>query len=154
VEIYPGTYEEYLWSKAQRDSGPPAGAQITAKSASNKTPAVPSKQADSKAGRKQAPPAQPVTTAPPAQPTYEDKKRADAETRRRRRADDERRSRITELEQRIAAHEAEIKAIEDQMTAATFYDDRAIADAAIARHQKLMWEVGDLMNRWETLQNS
>jgi hypothetical protein len=33
-----------------------------------------------------------------------------------------------------------------------FYDDRAAADAAVARHQTLMWEVGDLMNAWETLQ--
>jgi hypothetical protein len=40
------------------------------------------------------------------------------------------------------------------MAATTFYDDRTAAEAAIARHQKLMWEVGDLMNRWETLQNS
>jgi hypothetical protein len=95
-----------------------------------------------------------VSTGAPEHPTYEEKKRADAEARRQRRADEERRNRISELEQRIAAHEAEIKAIEGQMTAATFYDDRAAADAAIARHQKLMWEVGDLMNRWETLQNS
>ena len=48
----------------------------------------------------------------------------------------------------------EIKAIEARMTADGFYDDRSAADLAISRHQQLMWEVGDLMNRWETLQGS
>ena len=147
VEIYPGTYEEYLWSKAQRalPTAPVAPrATVTASGQpSGRTPLH----------RKVTAKERPSPNAP-EQRSYEEKKRADAETRRRRRADEERRGRITELEQRIAAHEAEIKAIEGQMTAATFYDDRAAADAAIARHQKLMWEVGDLMNRWETLQNS
>jgi hypothetical protein len=38
------------------------------------------------------------------------------------------------------------------MAAPGFYDDRAQADTAASRHQALMWEVGDLMNQWETLQ--
>jgi ATP-binding cassette subfamily F protein 3 len=149
VEIYPGTYEEYLWSKAQRDL-PPVAAPALRSAGSPATKPSPDKSPDRQKPRQKA---QPSTNSAEHQ-SYEDKKRADAEARRRRRADDDRRSRITELEQRIAAHEAEIKAIESQMTAATFYDDRAAADAAIAKHQKLMWEVGDLMNRWETLQNS
>ncbi|HEY5930055.1 MAG TPA: ATP-binding cassette domain-containing protein [Burkholderiales bacterium] len=157
VEIYPGTYEEYLWSKAQRDLPSPAPAPPRAAAAA--TSAKPSAPPGRKFGPapqadKKAPAQEHGSTRAPEHPTYQDKKRADAEARRQRRADDERRTRITELEQRIAAHEAEIKAIEGQMTATTFYDDRAAADAAIARHQKLMWEVGDLMNRWETLQNS
>ncbi|MCR4374628.1 MAG: ABC transporter C-terminal domain-containing protein, partial [Acidobacteria bacterium] len=86
--------------------------------------------------------------------SYEDKKRADAEARRKRRAEEERQTRIGELEQRIAAHETEIKALEARMANPGFYDDRATADAAVARHQQLMWEVGDLMNRWEALQDS
>jgi hypothetical protein len=40
------------------------------------------------------------------------------------------------------------------MAASGFYEDRAAADAAVARHQQLMWEVGDLMNQWEALQGS
>ena len=142
VEIYPGTYEEYLWSKEHREAPQP---QAPARVAAGPAP-PPTKGKLPK----------PKTQDPPKaeQRSYEDKKRADAETRKQKRADDERRNRITELEQRIATHEAEIKAIEGQMSAATFYDDRAAADAAIARHQKLMWEVGDLMNRWENLQNS
>jgi ATP-binding cassette subfamily F protein 3 len=151
VEIYPGTYEEYLWSKAQRE----APEAVPARPRSAASPGARPNQPDSKApGHKKTPAPAHGSMGAPEHPSYEDKKRADAETRRRRRADDERRTRITELEQRIAAHEAEIKAIEGQMAAATFYEDRAAADAAIARHQKLMWEVGDLMNRWETLQNS
>jgi hypothetical protein len=32
-----------------------------------------------------------------------------------------------------------------------FYEDRAAAQAAIDRHQTLMWEVGELMHQWEVL---
>lgn len=38
------------------------------------------------------------------------------------------------------------------MAAPGFYDDRVVADSVVAQHQALMWEVGDLMHRWETLQ--
>ena len=38
------------------------------------------------------------------------------------------------------------------MSAQGFYDDRDVANASIARHQSLMWEVGDLMGQWEALQ--
>jgi hypothetical protein len=34
-----------------------------------------------------------------------------------------------------------------------FYDDRSAAEAEIARHRDLMWEVGDLMGQWEALQS-
>ncbi len=34
-----------------------------------------------------------------------------------------------------------------------FYDDEESAKETIAHHQTLMWEVGDLMNQWEALQN-
>ena len=39
------------------------------------------------------------------------------------------------------------------MAAPGFYDDRTEAEAVIARHQDLMWEVGDLMSQWEALQS-
>ena len=101
-------------------------------------------------------PRTPHSAPSPAQPkaSYEDKKRADAEARRKRRTEEERQTRIGELEQRIAAHETEIKALEARMADPAFYDDRATADAAVTRHQLLMWEVGDLMNSWEALQDS
>jgi hypothetical protein len=34
-----------------------------------------------------------------------------------------------------------------------FYDDREAARPVVDRHQKLMWEVGELMIRWEALQD-
>jgi hypothetical protein len=38
------------------------------------------------------------------------------------------------------------------MAEAGFYTARDAASEKIARHQQLMWEVGDLMNQWEALQ--
>ena len=38
------------------------------------------------------------------------------------------------------------------MSAPGFYDNRQAADEAVARHQALMWKVGDLMQQWESLQ--
>ena len=40
------------------------------------------------------------------------------------------------------------------MAAPGFYDDRAAAQPVIDRHQTLMWEVGDLMHKWEELQSA
>ena len=34
-----------------------------------------------------------------------------------------------------------------------FYEQRAVAEEMITQHQRLMWEVGDLMNQWEALQS-
>jgi ATP-binding cassette subfamily F protein 3 len=131
IEVYPGTYEEYLWSKTQRQAA-----------------------ADAAARPKPAAPALKPATAKPAQPaTYDEKKRSDAESRKRRRSSDARGKRIADLEARIAEREQAIKDLETRMAAPGFYDDRTQADAAASRHQALMWEVGDLMNQWETLQS-
>ncbi len=61
-------------------------------------------------------------------------------------------TRLVELEKRIAEKEQAVKALEAQMAAAGFYDDRARAEQAAEEHRKLMWEVGDLMAQWESLQ--
>ena len=45
-----------------------------------------------------------------------------------------------------------MKALEAQMAAPGFYDDRERAAQAAEQHQKLMWETGDLMAQWEALQ--
>jgi ATP-binding cassette subfamily F protein 3 len=136
--VYPGTYAEFLWSKENR--------KVEGEAQKVKGERPKGKGTD-------APPAprtsQPAPSAPA--PSYEEKKRADAEARKKKRAEDERQARIADLESRIAAHETEIKALEAQMAEPGFYEDRATADAAVARHQTLMWEVGDLMNSWETL---
>ena len=39
------------------------------------------------------------------------------------------------------------------MSAPGFYDHREAAEAIVSKHHALMWEVGDLMNQWETLQD-
>ena len=133
--VYPGNYEEFLWSRKQQDA-------LTAA-----VPATPSraKAVPSNGGAKSTPEgAQP--------PTYEERKRAEAEARRRRKADDTRRRRIEELEARIADREQAIKDIEASMSAPGFYHDHDAVKPVIDRHQALMWEVGDLMNQWEALQ--
>lgn len=60
-------------------------------------------------------------------------------------------ARIADLESRIASREQAIKELEASMALPGFYDDRAAANEAIARHQALMWEVGDLMHQWEQM---
>jgi hypothetical protein len=67
----------------------------------------------------------------------------DAEARQRR---------IADLEARIGRAESEIKALEAQMSAPGFYENHEASRPVIDRHQALMWEVGDLMNKWEVLQ--
>jgi ATP-binding cassette subfamily F protein 3 len=129
--VYPGTYTEFLWHK-EHPAAPPAPA------------------AAPKAARKPTPP--PANNN--GSPTRDARKHADAEARRRARAEQARQTRIDELEARIADREQEIRDIEQTMAAPGFYDDRAAAQPVIDRHQALMWEVGDLMHRWEELQAS
>ncbi len=61
-------------------------------------------------------------------------------------------TRLAELETRVAAAEQSVKALEAQMAEPGFYDDRARAAQAAEDHQKRMWEAGELMAQWETLQ--
>ena len=89
--------------------------------------------------------------AGPAKPDYETRKREQAEQRRRDRERKNRQSRIAELETRIAEYEQTIKALEAQMSAPGFYENRDAAQPVIDRHQTLMWEVGELMHQWEML---
>jgi len=140
IEVYPGTYEEYLWSKAQREK---AAAE----------PARPAPKA------KPAPKSAPVTATPVVAPPLQGhaardaKKAADAEARKAQRADQQRARRIADLEARIAEKEQAIKDSEAEMAAPGFYDDRDKSKVMIDRHQTLMWEVRDLMEQWEELQN-
>ena len=43
--------------------------------------------------------------------------------------------------------------LEAAMAAPGFYEDHVASKPVIDRHQALMWEVGDLMNKWEALQS-
>jgi ATP-binding cassette subfamily F protein 3 len=135
IEVYPGTYEQFLWSKTHRDE---TRAERTA-------PAV------SESRRSSANP-KPSEGGPKPEHNYEEKKRADGDARKKKRESETRGKRIAELEARIAEREQEVKTLEARMAEPAFYDDRATAEQTITRHQQLMWEVGDLMNQWEALQ--
>ena len=74
-----------------------------------------------------------------------------AEQRKREKARKARQARVADLETRIAAHETAIKALEAEMSAPGFYEQRDAAQAQLTRHQTLMWEVGELMQQWEML---
>ena len=141
--MYPGTYEQFLWSKAHRNEG---GAPAT----SGRRPAVPATPAPRPAGssHRTAVPRASAGAAPAADARKQDR----AAARRDQRAVLDRTRRIADLEARIAEREQLMKALEAQMADTHFYAQRAAADEVIARHQQLMWEVGDLMNQWETLQ--
>jgi ATP-binding cassette, subfamily F, member 3 len=148
--VYPGTYEEFLWSRKQREaapekapaSAPPPQARGASRPAAEKTPQP--------GGNGKGP--VPGTAKAQPQVAYGERKRQEAEARRERKAADARRRRIDELESRIAEREQAIKDIEDTMSAPGFYDNHEKAKPVLDRHQALMWEVGDLMSQWEALQ--
>jgi ATP-binding cassette subfamily F protein 3 len=189
IEVYPGAYEQFLWSKTQRaeaanrtppPSRPPArtaqphsrvstsppeafggGANEPARADQKYAAGGSSKRADASDPAR----AERESKGPQERPRkglregdapgdYENKKRADAAARKRQRAADDRGRRIADLEARIAEHEQTIKTLETRMAEPGFYDERSAAEDIITRHQKLMWEVGDLMNQWEALQSS
>ena len=156
--MYPGTYEEFLWSRKER--APDAGSRLSALGSrpeahggnkpESKRQATPSGVAAgfSRPDRPKAESPKPKAETE----SYEQRKQRDAEARKLKKADDQRRKRIEELELRISEREAEIKTIEAEMAAPGFYDNHETAKPVVDRHQALMWEVGDLMGQWEALQ--
>jgi ATP-binding cassette subfamily F protein 3 len=126
--VYPGTYTEFLWSKAQAEAPKAQG---------------PKPRAPGNVGAG-------LQTRPPA--TREERKRLETERRKKDRALESLRKRIADLESRIATREAEVKELEAVMGAPGFYADHDASKPVIDRHQTLMWEVGDLMAQWESLQ--
>jgi ATP-binding cassette subfamily F protein 3 len=125
--MYPGSYEAFLWSKNNAGATGATGAKSTK---ARVAPAAP---------------------AAPAQ-SYSDRKQASAEKSKRERAFKALKNRLTELEARIADREKAIKDVEQQMSAADFYSDHEKSKPVLARHQELMWEVGELLSQWEMLQ--
>ena len=164
--LYPGNYEEYLWSRKQQTIPSPLPVATVktvpipvAKGRPRQSPAPspkPGSGPNSQPAGSGPNPKRPGSGPPPQSPapkaSYEDKKRQDAEARRVRKTEGARKRRIDELESRIAEREREIKEIEATMSTPGFYEDRDASRTVIARHQTLMWEVGDLMGQWETLQ--
>ena len=124
ASLYPGTYEEFRLSKLERTQKPAASpVSAPARSASK-----------------------PATSAA-------SHKRNQADTRRQERRRKALQTRISDLEQRISDREATVQRLEAEMASPDFYADAGEAQDTIRRHQGLMWEVGDLMNQWEALQN-
>jgi ATP-binding cassette subfamily F protein 3 len=167
--VYPGTYSEFLWHKDHpqgqegregrdrqearsgqvgRGAQERPGAQVGRTGSRHVTLGKRAQDAGAHRGPQSAAKPQADT------PSREERKRTDAEARRRQRADEARRSEIDRLEARIAETEQSIRDIEETMATPGFYGDRAAAQPVIDRHQALMWEVGDLMHRWEELQNA
>jgi ATP-binding cassette subfamily F protein 3 len=141
IEVYPGTYAEYLWSKENRDRS-----QIPDPRSQAPSPKAPGT-------RPQVPGTKPQVPGPkPQAPSRDARKRDDADRRKQQRAREALQKRIAELEARIAEREERVKELEARMAAPDFYADAAAANATIATHQALMWEVGDLMGQWEGLQ--
>ena len=171
--MYPGTYEEFLWSQKQRESGNAAvttarpvpsadsapvkaarsGASGGAAGSEKPRSGHASKGAKAPAGEQPGATtsASPTTTTPIS---YDERKRQESESRKARKVLDARRKRIDELETRIADREQAIKEIEATMAAPGFYDNHETAKPIIDKHQALMWEVGDLMHQWEELQQT
>ena len=128
--VYPGTYEAFLWSKSNA-SQPPARAAKPAEHKKEKT-----EQKEKK-----------------VEQSYEERKRESAEKKKRDRAFKALKDRVSDMETRIAEREKAIKDVERQMAAPDFYNDHEQSKPILARHQALMWEVGELLAQWEMLQS-
>jgi len=174
--LYPGGYEDFVYWKKQQAAGlaaplpvapkrRPAGEGEAEERAATPLRSVASPRSD--------PPPKPAPPAPkaragkgpasgvngkPAAPSYDpfaprlrrpgtppDRQARERELKRMK-------ARLAELEKRVAEREQAVKALEAQMAAPGFYDDRTRAEQAAEEHKKLMWEVGDLVNQWEALQ--
>jgi ATP-binding cassette subfamily F protein 3 len=152
--LYPGTYEEFLWSRKNAVRGP--GSEVrtpdserTKPKAESRKPAPGPRTPDPGSRTPDPGPRKPDPGS--RTPAFVEKKQQDAAARKARKVEDARRRRIEELEARIGEREAEVKAIEAKMSAPGFYDDHEASKPVIDRHQALMWEVGDLMAQWESL---
>jgi ATP-binding cassette subfamily F protein 3 len=162
--VYPGTYQEFLWSKKAREEAATASvAPPRKKSDGTPTPQRASGSGPQASGKtapgsrlpasKTSEKAQVSAPQPNAQQDREERKRLEGERKKKQRELEGLRKRIADLESRIATSEAEVKQLEAAMSEAGFYQDAARSKPVIDRHQALMWEVGDLMAQWESLQN-
>ena len=122
--LYLGGYKEFRWSKQQR-SEPPPDSLVSSHS----------QQAPSRTGH------------------AAEHKKNKVETRRYERRLKALQARISVLEERISDRERAVRSLEQEMARPSFYENESAGQEATARHQALMWEVGDLMNQWEAAQN-
>jgi ATP-binding cassette subfamily F protein 3 len=146
--LHLGTYEDLVWRKARAAEAAAAPAATEPAAATGPATTARGTTARENAGGAPRPDGKPVRSGQ----AREERKRALAQSRR---ADRERRAikeRIARLEGEITERERAIKELEASMSTPGFYEDREAANQAISRHQTLMWEVGDLMQQWEDLQ--
>ena len=150
--LYPGTYEEFRWHKAQTASEPVPGA-APAGAAKPPHPRESSVRASRRAPA-DAPPSRGASAGvrgASARNAAEHKRQQVAARRHERRMAALRR-RIADLERRIAEREEAVRTLEASMAEPGFYESAQRARQAVERHETLMWEVGDLMNQWEALE--
>jgi ATP-binding cassette subfamily F protein 3 len=171
--VYPGGYEDFLYWKKQQEAG-------AATSAADRSPDRGRRRPRRSSGprgeettrsplrpRRRPRPPRPPSRPPPRRTTARPHTPAPAydamaprlrtggatpDRQARERELKRMKARVTELEKRIAEKEKAVKEIEALMASPGFYDDRSRADKAANDHKALMWEVGDLMNQWESLQ--
>jgi ATP-binding cassette subfamily F protein 3 len=152
--VYPGNYEEFLWSKKNRGASSEAqGAEVRTGGAGReaRTDQGKARKFEEPRNAHRASDLAPRTPAP-RPVSYAAKKEHDADARKVRKEAEARQRRIQELEARIARAEEGIKELEATMAAPGFYENHETSKPIIDRHQALMWEVGELMNKWEALQ--
>ena len=142
--LYPGTYAEFL---SHKDEGSGTRDRESEHATTERTrPASDPARARTRA---ESLPRRSLNSDPRSR---EERKRESAERRKMQRERDSLHKRIADLESRIADREAQVKELETAMATPGFYDDRGSSQAAIDRHQALMWEVGNLLAQWEALQ--
>jgi ATP-binding cassette subfamily F protein 3 len=156
--LYPGTYEAFLWSKGgdgSRGSGSSNGSKgsSSSKGANGSEGSKGSTGSTSPGSKGSLPRSQGPGPKPQPEQSYADRKQAAAEKNKRERAFKALKNRVTELEARIADREKAIKEVEQVMSAPDFYNDHEKSKPVLAKHQALMWEVGELLGQWEMLQN-
>jgi len=166
--VYPGTYAEFLWSKAQKEN-PKSQIAASAKASAGRAEGAPPKSQTTKTakdaktakiagtkdpgpGTDQGPRTDQARSTKDQGLTREERKRLDTDRKKKQRAVETLQKRIGDLEARIAEREAKVKELEAAMSAPGFYDDRDASKQLVDQHQTLMWEVGDLMGQWEALQ--
>ena len=155
AESFPGTYQEFLWRKEHADVSQASSLKPQASSlrpqASQGKPEAPKNRPHTGHGSKVHPQKAPPEARGPRPEAGDQHKAVLADQRRREKDRKARQARVADLETRIAAHETAIKALEAEMAAPGFYEQRDTAQVRVTRHQTLMWEVGQLMQQWELL---
>ena len=156
--VYPGTYKEFLWHKEHPGGRDGQVGQVGREGSARGHAEIAAKQSRGEASasvRAGGGAPAPVHKGPQkTTQSHEEKKRVDAAARKRERAAQARQAEIDALEKQVADCEAALREIEQTMASPGFYENREAAQPIIDRHQALMWQVGDLMHRWEKLQSA